>query len=139
MARRWLLLLGSNLGTDACMRAALEQLAARGPTALLTPIQRFPSDDGSAAEYFNALVAWQVAGDHAGALRQLKRMEQALGRGSDGPMQVTIDIDLLAEQIDGHWQADPHALEKHEFDRAMVLALLQQAGVAVLQSLPGRV
>lgn len=137
MARRWLLLLGSSLDSDTCMRAALERLATCGLTTLLAPIQRFPSDDGSTAEYFNALVEWHGDDDHATTLRQLKQMEQVLGRDRGHPAQVTIDIDLLAEHVAGRWQADPHALEKHEFNRAMVTTLLQQAGVVVVPSLPG--
>ena len=132
MTRRWLLLLGSNLSSDASVRGALARLATSGPTTLLTPIQRFPSDDGSDAEYFNALVTWQYDGDRATAVAQLKQIEAALGRNHGNAAQVTIDIDLLAECIDDHWQASLHALDKNEFGHATVAALLRQAGVVVL-------
>lgn len=131
MARRWLLMLGSNLASDVRMREALAQLAASGAITLLTPIQCFPSDDGSDAEYFNALVTWQCDVDLATAVAQLKRIEMALGRRHD-TARVTIDIDLLAECVDEEWQASAHALEKNEFGHATAVELLRQAGVVVM-------
>ncbi|MEO7066152.1 MAG: 2-amino-4-hydroxy-6-hydroxymethyldihydropteridine diphosphokinase [Rhodanobacter sp.] len=132
MARCWLLVLGSNLGSDACVRATLVRLAATGPTTSLTTIQHFPSDDGGSTNYFNVLVTWQQDGDGAAVVAQLKQMELVLGRDRTHPTEVAIDIDLLAECIDGRWHATSHALEKNEFGHATVAALLRQAGLVVL-------
>lgn len=138
MVRR-LLLLGSSLDTDASMRAALERLSEHGAAAWLTPIRRFPSDDRSQREYYNALVAWRHAGDDAQAFACIRQLEAALGRDRDNPDEVAIDIDVLARFADERWQAYPHAQEKGEFDRALVIALLREAGVEVMQTPQGDV
>lgn len=136
---RSLLLLGSNLDSDASMQAALAQLAGHGTATLLTPIRRFPSDDGSRREYYNALVAWCHAGENAQMLACIRQMEQALGRDRGNPDEVAIDIDVLARFVDGRWLACPHALEKGEFRRTLVNALLREAGVDVIQAPQGRI
>ncbi|HUH32093.1 MAG TPA: 2-amino-4-hydroxy-6-hydroxymethyldihydropteridine diphosphokinase [Rhodanobacter sp.] len=132
-ARRWLLLLGSSCADDTLMHAALTQLRARGSATWLTPVQRFAADDGSARQFYNALLAWDVAATSAGAHAQIRQIELALGRDRTRNDEVAIDIDLLAGLVDGQWHAYAHALDKHEFDRALVRGLLHQAGVTVVR------
>lgn len=139
MPVRWLLLLGSNLDSDASMHAALARLAAQGSAMLLTPIRRFPSDDGSRREYYNALVEWQHAGDDSPMLACIRQLELELGRDRGNPDEVAIDIDVLARRVDDRWHAHPHAMEKHEFERALVIALLGEAGIDVIKTPQGKV
>jgi 2-amino-4-hydroxy-6-hydroxymethyldihydropteridine diphosphokinase len=130
MSRHWLLVLGSNLADDACLRQALVALEALGGVVQLTPVLLTPARRGE-GHYHNALVA--LASDaHPAALRQaLKRVETALGRVRDGSGVVAIDIDPLAFDEGHGWQPDAHALEKGEFVRAPVPQLLSQAGIVL--------
>lgn len=139
MPARWLLLLGSNQDSDASMRAALAQLAVHGAATLLTPIRRFPSDDGRRRDYYNALVQWNHAGDDAQMPARIRQMEQALGRDRGNPDEVAIDIDVLARFVDDRWHVHPHAMEKREFDRALVIVLLREAGIDIIQTPQGKV
>lgn len=132
-ALRWLLLLGSNRADDVLMHAALAQLRACGSATWLTPVQRFAADDGSTRPFYNALLTWDVADTSAGAHAQIRQIELALGRDRTRSDEVAIDIDLLACFVDGQWHAHAHALDKHEFDRALVRGLLRQAGLAVVR------
>lgn len=125
---RWLLLLGSSRAEDASLRAALQRL---GATTLLTPVQRFPADDGSARQFYNALAEWRVTDADGSAREQIRQVELALGRDRTRVDEVAIDIDLLAQWVGGQWCAHAHALDKHEFERALVLGLLRQAGVTI--------
>jgi len=134
---RWLLLLGSSRATDTLLREALQQLGAHGAARLLTPIQRFPADDGSELAFYNALAEWTPADDSLDAQARIRHIESALGRDRSRSDEVAIDIDLLARFADGQWHAHAHALDKHEFARALVRGLLRQAGVdVVLQTMP---
>lgn len=130
---RWLLLLGSSRADDTLMREALGQLDQSGTAVWLTPLQRFAADDGSARQFHNALATWDVTATSAAAHAQIRRIEQALGRDRTRSDEVAIDIDLLACFGDGQWHAYPHALDKREFDRALVRGLLRQAGVVVVR------
>jgi 7,8-dihydro-6-hydroxymethylpterin-pyrophosphokinase len=132
-ALRWLLLLGSSRADDALMRDALARLDQCGAASLLTPIQRFAADDGSARQFHNALVTWDVTDTSAGAHTRIRQIELALGRDRTRSDEVAIDIDLLACFVDGQWHAHAHALDKREFDRALVRGLLRQAGVVVVR------
>lgn len=132
-ALRWLLLLGSSRAEDTLMRDALARLDECGAAIWLTPIQRFAADDGSARQFHNALVTWDVADTSVGAHTQIRQIELVLGRDRTRSDEVAIDIDLLACCVDGQWHAHAHALDKHEFDRALVRELLRQAGVAVVR------
>lgn len=125
---RWLLLLGSSRADDVCLRAALASL---GATRLLTPIQRFAADDGSARQFYNALAEWQVADAGIDARERIAHIELALGRDRTRTDEVAIDIDVLAQWVDGAWHAHPHALDKQEFARALVRGLLDQAGLEI--------
>jgi 2-amino-4-hydroxy-6-hydroxymethyldihydropteridine diphosphokinase len=133
----WLLLLGSNRPTEATLRMALARLAELGPVSVLAPIQRFPADSGTGGDYFNALARWQMAGALPDVVARLKALESALGRTHKRADDVAVDIDVLAAQVNGTWLATPHALDKGEFGRATVAALLRQAGVEVRNAAPG--
>jgi 7,8-dihydro-6-hydroxymethylpterin-pyrophosphokinase len=130
----WLLLLGSNQPTDACVRAALAALAAQGRATLLAPIRRFPSDSGDRSQYYNALLEWSPLDAAAPMPALARRLEQELGRDRGHPDEVVIDIDVLATRVDGQWRAHPHAMQKREFVRPSVSALLREAAVEVLMS-----
>jgi 7,8-dihydro-6-hydroxymethylpterin-pyrophosphokinase len=129
--RRWLLLLGSSLDQDDRLRTALDCLADLGESQALTPVQRFPSHDGS-GRYYNALAEIHFDDERPVLVAALKRLETALGRHRDETATVDIDIDILAAtDADGRWRADHHALEKNEFARDTVCELLRQAGIDV--------
>lgn len=136
MEPAWLLLLGSNRATEATLRSALARLAELGPLGVLAPIQRFPADSGTGGDYFNALARWQMPGALPDVVARLKALESALGRTHERADDVAADIDVLAAQVDGVWLATAHAVDKGEFDRATVEALLRQAGVEVRTATP---
>jgi len=133
---RWLLLLGSSRATDTLLREALQQLGEDGTARLLTPIQRFPADDGSDLAFYNALAEWTPLDDRLDAQARIRHIEAALGRDRSRDDEVAIDIDLLARFSHGQWRAHAHALDKHEFARALVRGLLQQAGVDIAYRTP---
>lgn len=129
-ATRWLLLLGSTLGSDERIHAALRELQSLGDAALRAPIQRGPGSRDARRSYFNALVEMVFDGDADELVAALKSIETRLGRRRDGE-EVAIDIDLLAREVDGIWRADAHALDKREFEQAHAIALLRAAGIEV--------
>lgn len=133
---RWLLLLGSSRTDDTLMRDALTRLGECGTVTLLTPIRRFAADDGSAREFYNALVAWAVTDTSVGAQAQIRQIELVLGRDRTRSDEVAIDIDLLACFVNGQWRAHAHAVDKHEFDRALVRGLLHHAAIEVVCANP---
>ena len=130
MSRRWLLVLGSNLAEDACLRRAMVELEALGEVTQLTPVllTRARRGDG---HYHNALVALVSALPDAALGQALKRIEADLGRVRDGSGVVAIDIDPLAFDEGLGWRPDAHALEKGELQREPVPQLLAQAGIEV--------
>ena len=130
MSRRWLLVLGSNLADDACLRQALVALEALGDVIQLTPVLLTPARHGD-GHYHNALAVLSSDAPPASLKRALKRVETVLGRVRDGSGVVAIDIDPLAFDEGRGWQPDAHALEKGEFTRAPVPQLLSQAGIAL--------
>ena len=132
MDRRWLLLLDSNLARDRCVHAGLRRLALLGEVTARTPVRRFPAHDGAGADYHNALAVLACDRDRAALEGAIKAIESALGRRPQAGV-VAIDIDILACSDDAGcgWRADPHALEKREFDQAPVAALLAELGVSV--------
>lgn len=136
MSRRWLLVLGSNLADDACLRRALVALESLGEVRQLTPVLLTPARRGD-GHYHNALV--ELSGEASPAMLKpaLKRVEAALGRVRDGSGVVAIDIDPLAFDEGRGWQPDAHALEKGEFARAPVPLLLSQAGIAMADGQDG--
>ncbi len=136
-ARRWLLLLGSNLAGPERIRRALETLAVLGPVKALTPIERMPARGDSSRFYYNALAALDCDLDRDALRAQLKRIELELGRVRDGSGRVAIDIDVLAMQADGRWLADPHALEKNEFTQTPARELIEAAAIMVDMGSPG--
>lgn len=129
MSRRWLLVLGSNLPDDTCLRQAIAALDALGGVVQLTPVLLTPARRGD-GHYHNALVALASDAPQAVLRPALKRIETALGRVRDGSGVVAIDIDPLAFDDGRGWQPDAHALQKGEFERAPVPQLLSQAGIA---------
>ena len=131
MARRWLLLLGSNLVSDASLREALVRLAALGEVTALTGIRQLPANNGGGRDYHNTLVVLAVDRDmQPDALAsQLKRIESGLGRHPGD--EVAIDIDILAMAEGARWKVDAHALAKREFEHAPATTLLAEAGISV--------
>jgi 2-amino-4-hydroxy-6-hydroxymethyldihydropteridine diphosphokinase len=128
---RWLLLLGSNLAEPERVQQALGRLAALGEVERLTPIERMPARGDPSRFYHNALAALACDLDRATLRARLGRVEADLGRVRDGSGEVAIDIDLLARQENGRWQADPHAFEKNEFTQTPARELLAAAGIVV--------
>ena len=129
-ARRWLLLLGSNLEDDAAVREALIRLNDTGRLERLTDIRRFPAYGTSHGPYYNVLAQWRVDLRRDEVLARIKTLEHALGRDPATAGRVDIDIDVLGvADDDAQWMADPHAVAKQEFTRAPVLALLREAGI----------
>lgn len=128
VARRWLLMLGSNLPDDARIHEALRRLQEIGATAALTPVHRFPSHDGRPGDYANALAELTFDGGRGALDAALKRLERALGRDRAARGQVAIDIDILAWREQGRWRADEHAWAKGEFERPAVQVLLRESG-----------
>ncbi|MEO8809129.1 MAG: 2-amino-4-hydroxy-6-hydroxymethyldihydropteridine diphosphokinase, partial [Rhodanobacter sp.] len=107
---RWLLLLGSNLAQDQHLRDALERLETLGVASALTPVRQFPAQDGCGGAYFNALAELECDGSRDVLSRQLKQLEQELGRNPEDDGVVAIDIDILAREEQGRWLPDAHAL-----------------------------
>jgi 2-amino-4-hydroxy-6-hydroxymethyldihydropteridine diphosphokinase len=130
--RRWLLLLGSNLAGPERMQQAFERLAALGPVAALTAIERMPARGDASRFYHNALATLDCDLDRDVLRTQLKQIEIELGRVRDESGEVAIDIDLLARQENGRWLADPHAMEKREFTHTPARDMLEMAGIVVL-------
>jgi 2-amino-4-hydroxy-6-hydroxymethyldihydropteridine diphosphokinase len=129
--RRWLLLLGSNLAGPERIRQSLETLAVFGPVKALTPIERMPARGDPSRFYFNALATLDCDLDRDALRAQLKRIETELGRVRDGSGEVAIDIDLLAMETNNRWQADAHALEKHEFTQTPARDLIAAANLVI--------
>lgn len=130
MARRWLLLLGSNLPEDDTLRAAQGRLGTPGSVQALTPIVHLRPASGSGPRYFNALLILDSTLSRDDLRETLRRIELELGRDRSDQARVAIDIDLLGWQQDGAWRADPHALAKGEFSRWPATHLLEMAGVS---------
>jgi len=130
-ARRWLLLLGSNLAAPERIRQALEKLVALGSVESLTPIERIPARGDPTRFYHNALATLDCELDRDALRARLKRMELELGRVRDGSGEVAIDIDLLAVHANGRWLADPRALEKNEFAQTPARELVATAGIVI--------
>jgi 2-amino-4-hydroxy-6-hydroxymethyldihydropteridine diphosphokinase len=128
---RWLLLLGSNLAGPERMRQAFERLAALGPVAALTAIERTPARGDPSRFYYNALTTLDCELDRDALRTRLKQIETGLGRVRDGSGEVAIDIDLLAVQEHGRWLTDPHAIEKNELAQTPARELLAAAGIRI--------
>ncbi|MGA7296984.1 MAG: 2-amino-4-hydroxy-6-hydroxymethyldihydropteridine diphosphokinase [Rhodanobacteraceae bacterium] len=127
----WLLLLGSNRNGEAHVREAVLKLVALGAVRALTPIRAFVADGDGQGEFHNTLVQIDQAPDRQTLEPLLKSIEDAMGRDRTDANAVVIDIDILASG-DGHsWQPDRHALNKGEFRRASVQALLAQAEIDI--------
>ncbi len=126
----WLLLLGSN-ASEARVREAILKLVPLGAVRALTPIRQFSADGDGVGEFHNALVQLDQAPERASLDSRLKSIEHSMGRDRGDAAKVAIDIDILAHQQDGIWRVDPHARDKGELHRAMVQALLEQAGITL--------
>ncbi|MDE2271275.1 MAG: 2-amino-4-hydroxy-6-hydroxymethyldihydropteridine diphosphokinase [Xanthomonadaceae bacterium] len=131
-ARRWLLLLGSNLAEPQRMHDALAALAALGAVVAATPILRLPARGDATRGYYNALATLESGLDREALRARLKQIEHGLGRRRDGSGEVAIDIDLLATREADRWQPDPHALEKDEFTQTPARELLEAAGISIV-------
>jgi 2-amino-4-hydroxy-6-hydroxymethyldihydropteridine diphosphokinase len=127
----WLLLLGSNLDSDARVHAALAALRKLGPAACVTAVRRLPAHgDAGAPDYHNVLATLESALDRTTLVANLKRIERELGR-ERGSGRVAIDIDLLASRDGARWVVDPHALEKHDIKKPPAPLLLREAGIDI--------
>lgn len=135
-ARRYLLLLGSNLATPECVDAALAALATLGTPVALTAITRTPARHHPEQHYFNALAQLDCALDRDALVERLKMLETDLGRVRDGSGVVAIDIDLLAALMDGVWHADPHAVAKREFSQSPAREMLANTGITLVADDP---
>lgn len=132
VARRHLLLLGSNLDHDLRLRQALAALAALGHLERPAPMLHLPPQAGHGRWYFNTLVVLECALDDAALERAVHGIEDALGRSRDGGSEVAIDIDRLAvADTDGAWRADPHAVAKGELGRRPASDLLARSGIVI--------
>lgn len=136
-ARRWLLLLGSNLAGPERIRQALETLVVLGPVKSLTAIERLSARGDPSRFYYNALATLDCDLGRDALRTRLKRVEIELGRVRDGSGEVAIDIDLLARQEDGRWLADPHAIDKREFMQTPARELIEAAAIMIDMGSPG--
>jgi 2-amino-4-hydroxy-6-hydroxymethyldihydropteridine diphosphokinase len=111
--------LGSNLGDRLAnlrtTRKAILQLPGVTPPALASAIyETEPIDcEPGAGKFLNAVLEFDYEGDPLELLKRLGKLEQALGRLSDRPRNVSrkIDIDLLyfgATKIDKKELQLPH-------------------------------
>lgn len=128
---RWLLLLGSNLAGPERVQQAFERLAALGPAAAVTAIERTPARADPSRSYYNALATLDCELDRVALRARLRQIETELGRVRDGSGDVVIDIDLLARQENGRWLADPHAIEKEEFTHTPARELIAAANISI--------
>lgn len=129
--RRWLLMLGSNLADDRRVHAALAALAQLGPVRRHGTVAHLPPRSGKGAWYYNVLAVLDSPLDASALRTELGAIEARLGRVRNGAAPVAIDIDVLAGERDGAWIADPHALEKREFEDGPAPQLLQACGLQV--------
>lgn len=125
----WLLLLGSNDPDDARLWQALQRLAEFGRVDCLG-VHHLPPREGEGAWFYNALVRFET-GLAAPELKVvLRAIEVALGRDRNTPLQVAIDIDILACDRQG-WLADRHAQDKGDLTGWPASQLLAEAGLQV--------
>lgn len=130
MSAGWLLVLGSDAGSQAPIDATLAQLRELGPVQALTPARRSRDADGSGRWFTNRLVRLDSALERDAMRARLQQIERGIGR-SEARSDVLIDIDLLACGDGRAWQLDPHAAEKGEHQRPHVIALLREAGITL--------
>lgn len=133
--QQWLLLLGSNLGSDQTLRQAIAALAQVGPVQLLGTIEHLPPNQGDGPWYYNALLSLRSDLPTPALVSNLQRIEQALGRDRTSPDIVTIDIDLLARYIQG-WVADTHAQTSGKLEQRSTIKLLVDNAIRVERSSP---
>ncbi|MDE2085305.1 MAG: 2-amino-4-hydroxy-6-hydroxymethyldihydropteridine diphosphokinase, partial [Xanthomonadaceae bacterium] len=131
MARCWLLQLGSNFPSDKIVRSALAILAGAGILTTLTKIKKFGSYDGKRRSYYNVLVSFVAVGERNEIVAMLKRIERELGRSGSPNDTVTIDLDILASLQNAEWIPDRYALQKREFERPPVVAMLRDARIRI--------
>lgn len=131
-ARRYLLLLGSNLAQPERVERALTALAALGELTPLTAIERTPARNHPDRYYYNVLAQLDADADRDTLNARLKQIESDLGRVRDASGVVAIDIDLLATFDAGAWQADPHAIAKREFSQSPACELLREAEIDIV-------
>lgn len=125
-----LLVLGSDAATAAPIEAALAALSQLGPVACLTPVRRMRDDAGSGRYFMNLLARGDSPLGREPLRERLRDIERDVGR-SRRASDIPIDIDLLATGGDGSWRLDAHAAGKREHRKAHVLALLEEAGIAL--------
>lgn len=131
MSQRWLLVLGTDAGSEAPLAEALAALAGLGAVQPLAPARRSKDDGGAERWFTNRLVRLDSALGRDVLRQRLRDIEHGIGRSARRD-DVPIDIDLLAGGTDGvGWQLDPHAREKGEHLRPHVAALLREAGLTL--------
>lgn len=115
----FLLSLGSNT-EPAKLSQAVAQLNLLGQTTISKPITGKDFTGKSERLYHNACVLLTVnqAEKLPAMLATFKQIEQLCGRQvTPNNDQVAMDIDILAYQIDGHWQFNPKKLPLKTHDR----------------------
>ena len=130
MSAGWLLVLGSDAGSEAPIDATLAALRELGQVQALTPSRRSRDDDGTGRWFTNRLVRLDSALGREALRGCLQEIERGIGRSAVRD-DVPIDIDLLACGDDNGWKLDPHAVEKGEHERPHVVALLHEAGITL--------
>ena len=126
MSAGWLLVLGSDAGSEAPIDATLAALRELGQVQALTPSRRSRDDDGTGRWFTNRLVRLDSALARDELRDRLREVERQVGR-SDAGGEVLIDIDLLAGGDANAWHLDPHAAGKGEHQRPHVVAHLHEA------------
>lgn len=125
---RWLLVLGSDAGSEAPIEAALAALAQAGTLRRLTPARRTRDDDGGERDYLNLLAELDCGLSREALLARIHGIERDVGRPQRRDA-VVIDIDLLAAGAGGTWRLDAHAAAKGEHGKRHVRLLLREAGI----------
>jgi 7,8-dihydro-6-hydroxymethylpterin-pyrophosphokinase len=128
----WLLVLGSNHGGEARIRAALQALSALGEATLRGGMLITAAEPAGGPDYANALAVLRTGIAEGEVLeRELKGVEAALGRDRRTPGVVALDADVLALAASAGWRLTPRSRAKRELEKTYVRALLAAAGIVV--------
>ena len=88
---------GSNVDRRRSIRAGLGALRERFGELTISPVYRCPAEGFDGAEFFNLVVVCRTSLSPGAVDRELKHIEDGLGRDRDGQRwsDRTLDIDLL--------------------------------------------